>query len=580
VAAEWRQGLPQAARLLNDWARRVAPAERRVVEPDEGRRGAARASSRGSLELSPVEARASVERQVAGILDALRGGHRARAEGYLEDLRRFQAEEPAYLVQTLCRLAAETERTDPAWALERLEEAVQVAPDDAFAWSQLATAYRRRGRLDEALNASRKGVAFGSDSQVATQHAEVLKGLGRLDEALAAYEKIIERFPHEVVPLNGRAEVLKALGRLDEALAAYEQTAERFSPEVVPRNGRAEVLKALGRLDEALAAYEETVDLFRQEVVPRNGRADVLKALGRLDEALAVYEETVDLFPREVIPRNGRAEVLKALGRLGESLAAYEEAVDLFPQEVVPRNGRAEVLKALGRLHEALAAYEETIDRFPQDVVARTGRAGILLAMRRPAEARAIFNDVLRSWPDDSYARTGRAMAFLMERRWADAREALRLDAPPRTEGDWVLLRLSGIVELRVGNLDAAERILTHVVRETPWAKARESARQALELVRLRRNRAPQAEAGLRAMGRPADRTACCSWLLLLAAAVATQNRKREAAALVAEVQHDAAPEIVATRTALIRVFGLGSGPPDRAESENLFDAQVMLLAA
>jgi tetratricopeptide (TPR) repeat protein len=111
--------------------------------------------------------------------------------------------------------------------------------------------------------------------------------LERHEEALAAYEKVVERFGKteepELSELVAKALVEKgvALGRLRRAAderAAYREVVERFgdSDEPVLREQVARALVntgvtlgRLGHLEEALAAYEEVIERFGESDEPK-----------------------------------------------------------------------------------------------------------------------------------------------------------------------------------------------------------------------------------------------------------------------------------------------------------------------
>lgn len=58
-------------------------------------------------------------------------------------------------------------------------------------------------------------------------HAMELRSLGRLEEALAAYRRVIERFPEYVPTYLMAGQVAEALGRVDEARGALTAGVER-----------------------------------------------------------------------------------------------------------------------------------------------------------------------------------------------------------------------------------------------------------------------------------------------------------------------------------------------------------------
>ena len=186
------------------------------------------------------------------------------AEHLLEEQRWYArlTGEVYFIVRSLCNLATCLLRFQPATAARWAEEARKWQPSNAFAWTTLAYALLRQGKVARAL---------------------------------ATFWIAWKRFPEDVVVRNGLAEVLKADKRYAEAEEAYRETVELFPRDVVARTGLAEVLKGGRRYAEAEVVYREAVRLFPENVVARNGLADTLRRGERVDEAEQTYRETIKL---------------------------------------------------------------------------------------------------------------------------------------------------------------------------------------------------------------------------------------------------------------------------------------------
>jgi tetratricopeptide (TPR) repeat protein len=117
----------------------------------------------------------------------------------------------------------------------------------------------------------------------------------------------------------------------------------------------------------------------------------------------------------------------------------------------VAKNGRAEVLKAQGDLPGALLAYREVRVIFPSDLVSRNGLANVLAVMHRFDEALALIPETRQS-----------------------------------TLQDWIAFHLRGMILLRRGKVDEAERTFSKGVADCPFAAERDYFRSGLSLVRIR----------------------------------------------------------------------------------------------
>ena len=264
---------------------------------------------------------------------------------------------------------------------------------------------------DELLAMSDRGEA---DLQIEVANALINKGItdgqrGESEEALAAYDKVVERFGASDAP-ELQLEVAKALinkgiahsqrGESEEALAAYDKVVERFgasdAPELQVRVAKALVNKGVthgqrGESEEELAAYDKVVERFGASDAPelqvRVAKALVNKGVthgqrGESEEELAAYDKVVERFGASDAPEL-QLEVAKALinkgitdGQRGESeeeLAAYDKVVERFGASDSP-DIQVQVAKALvnkgimhgqrGESEEELAAYDKVVKRF------------------------------------------------------------------------------------------------------------------------------------------------------------------------------------------------------------------------
>ena len=165
----------------------------------------------------------SVQAQIAGILDALRNGREERADGFVDDLCKYQRQlgDVSYLAKSLCNLAQQaTAMGREDYAERLLRRAVTEAPFDGWTWQQLSTAYRRRGKFAEAELAAERALQFDPSVVARNGRAEVLKAQGRLSEALDAYDEALRLFPQDAFVRNGRAYLLVLMQRINEALAS------------------------------------------------------------------------------------------------------------------------------------------------------------------------------------------------------------------------------------------------------------------------------------------------------------------------------------------------------------------------
>src|SRR5450759_4872747 len=132
--------------------------------------------------------------------------------------------------------------------IEDLRRRVQSDPA-SIAFAQLAEEYRRAGRLQDAVDVCRAGLAIhpGYLSARVTLGRAFLE-LNQLEEAQAELEQVLKSAPENLAAIRGLAEIHHRRGHLAEALVQYraalslarndpclEQTVSELTRQLAPK---------------------------------------------------------------------------------------------------------------------------------------------------------------------------------------------------------------------------------------------------------------------------------------------------------------------------------------------------------
>ena len=184
------------------------------------------------------------------------------------------------------------EQDDPNYALQRLDEFAQIAPESAvdisLARAQLLSMLER---YDDSLTAYDQYLGIRPDDETAyLGKAELLLRMDQLDDALAVYQAAYKKWPESSLTLNAYGYTLA--DRTDR----YEQAAELIEEALAMNPTSAAIIDSwgwvlykLGRYDEALVELERAYLLMDEAEVAAHV-VEVLAALGRNDEALERLE--------------------------------------------------------------------------------------------------------------------------------------------------------------------------------------------------------------------------------------------------------------------------------------------------
>lgn len=120
---------------------------------------------------------------------------------------------------------------------------------------------RGLGRLEEALDSLDRAVAVQpEDPDAWCARGRVLLEMRAFEDALDCYDRAVALRPDDPRPHDFRGRALRDLGRYEEALAAAEQSVRLQPDDAGGLNSLGNTLRALGRLEEAAEAYRHAIE--------------------------------------------------------------------------------------------------------------------------------------------------------------------------------------------------------------------------------------------------------------------------------------------------------------------------------
>ncbi|RZI53850.1 MAG: tetratricopeptide repeat protein [Pseudonocardia sp.] len=288
-------------------------------------------------------------------------------------------------------LAASGRDTD-AWDV--LIDAVRRAPNDWLAQIELAKLAERLHGRDTA-------------AQAWLLAGETLRASDRIDEAVAAADRAMAFHPDNVEAAGLRHSLVPELKDEEDALASAFIDLNPNDIESLTKYGR--LYAESGDLVKAEQLLRRARDLRRQAERPPDSAA--LADLGRVLylqdrhlEALELLDEAIELDPENSIALVTRGEALCGLGRYDESLQPLRTSIELLPGEAYPRVALADALRLLGRLDDARSAVNSALDIAADDVQALAIRGDVNLAMKDIEGARRDLDAALLRSPDYLFA--------------------------------------------------------------------------------------------------------------------------------------------------------------------------------
>lgn len=293
-------------------------------------------------------------------------------------------------------------------ALDALDQAARLLPQDAEAHLNLGNAMRVAGRLDDAAASYRRALDLKPDNAGASNSlgAALLK-LGHVQEALTFFRRALAIDPAFALAHGNLGYALQRLGRPDEALVSLQRAVGLAPDFAAAHTNLGNALRDLGRLDEALASHRLALKLKPEFTEAGINLGNVLRDLGQSEAAVEVFRRVLGSDANSAAAHGNLACALRDLGRTGEAEASFRAALRIDPQYADAHRNLGVVLRHQNRIVEAEASCLKALEIDPDLPAALLLIAELRADKGRFAEAEALFKRVSAIDPNCAEAWAG-----------------------------------------------------------------------------------------------------------------------------------------------------------------------------
>jgi tetratricopeptide (TPR) repeat protein len=206
-------------------------------------------------------------------------------------------------------------------------------------------------------------MASDGELQFLLGQAADLRRAGRVAEAIAAYERLLARWPNLPDSWYNLAMLQRRARRFEAALASYDQALKRgvSGPEEVHLNRGVIFADDLSRPDEAASALEAALRLNSAYVPALLNLGNLREDLGDKIGALALYQRILAREPGHPEALSRASELQPPGGPDDPVITALRRAA---AQAGLPPADRASLAFALGKALDIRGAYEAAFDAY------------------------------------------------------------------------------------------------------------------------------------------------------------------------------------------------------------------------
>jgi len=246
-------------------------------------------------------------------------------------------------------------------------------PGYGLGWNVLGAALQQLGLAAEALEPLQKASALSpNDAQIHNNLGNAFSELGKQEDAITHLRRAIaldKKFAGAYINLGA---TFHDMSRYSEAEETYRK-ALKIAPELAEAHyNLGNTLKALGRLGEAEPCYRKALDIKPGLIGAHVNLGATLREMGKHEEAIQVFSKVLALRPTSVEAYNNLGITLNDMGLLSQAKDALEQALHINPKLSEIHNNLGNTLKNIGHLDQAIHCFKQSLALQPDNLSARS----------------------------------------------------------------------------------------------------------------------------------------------------------------------------------------------------------------
>jgi tetratricopeptide (TPR) repeat protein len=200
----------------------------------------------------------------------------------------------------------------------------------AAGYNNLANAYYKEGRIDEAIKTALKAIDLQPNYGVAHYNlGNLYAARGRFDLAQTHFAEALRLYPNYADAYSNFGQLIAERGDIETGIRYF-----RRAIELNPSLSRAHLnlgvaLAKQDRTEEAIGPLQEAVRLDPESAEARNYLGRLYAAQGRYEDAAKLFQDALRIQPDYAEAHQGLAQLLLLQGRKEEAKQHYDEALRL-----------------------------------------------------------------------------------------------------------------------------------------------------------------------------------------------------------------------------------------------------------
>lgn len=274
-------------------------------------------------------------------------------------------------VDQLIELYNHNKHVDLEYACQQF---LNAKPEHAYAWHLAAANAMQLGDMEAALQRVERAIALQPEEVTfLNTQGTVCKQLGRIDEACQSYHKALAVDPENMDALYNLANLFRDSGEYKQAIDYYQQVLISQPQFYSARHNLANLYNQRGDARSAEREYRILIDSDGNSLQVRLGLGQALLNQARYEEAESCFREILQEDPEDALHATlylGNA--LSPQGKVREAEFCHRQTIKRAPGFYQGWNNLGNDLRDQGRQLEAVRCYREAIALQPDYVKAHS----------------------------------------------------------------------------------------------------------------------------------------------------------------------------------------------------------------
>lgn len=293
----------------------------------------------------------------------------------------------------------------PVEAIELIERALAIKPDDPQALANLALGLKDTGKTEEAIDCLKRSLTLKGDNPfVLNSLGSLMLGAGRPHEAISIYKKALLLDADYVDCWCNLACALNELKQHEKAVLAARKALGIDPQKTQAHHHLADTCRAQSRFDEAIKHYNRALKLKPDYFEAMLNLAHTHREAENPEASSTLLKRLIDMHP-------GKAESYNAMGLLQEQIGEPEEAANYFRKSISIAPDVAlshyQLAQIQGRKStgEELSAIEGLIVK---EKISKQDKSLLSFALARAYEQRERYQDAFDAWAQGNAIKAAR----------------------------------------------------------------------------------------------------------------------------------------------------------------------------